>query len=260
MAYAVIELRTLVKLLRRTSTATAHEGIPRVGLRRRAQDPRRRGGARPVVGQPGSIPRDEPVIVLSRHCGPGDSVLVAWLLIFVYRLQVRIVLKAVLRYEPVLDFAGNGDACASGPRRARPSTDSRSRRVARRRAGAAAVSRRCELHLAAVALPRSPRIRKTGGIRAAGRALRRSYTLPPRAGGATAAVSGAPAPTSLCSPTTALPRRAGPALVAAADPPATARPHDPDPGRPTSPSQLGPWLERTWTKVDAWVADHTERS
>ena len=32
---------------------------------------------------------------------------------FTYRLQVRIVLKAVLRYEPVLDFAGNGDACAS---------------------------------------------------------------------------------------------------------------------------------------------------
>ena len=32
--------------------------------------------------------------------------LVAWLLTVEYRLRVRIVLKAVLRYEPVLDFAG----------------------------------------------------------------------------------------------------------------------------------------------------------
>jgi hypothetical protein len=29
--------------------------------------------------------------------GPGDTVLVAWLLMFTYRLQLRIVLKAVLR-------------------------------------------------------------------------------------------------------------------------------------------------------------------
>jgi hypothetical protein len=47
------------------------------------------------------------------------------------------------------------------------------RRVAGGRPGAAALPRRGELHLAAVA-------------------LRRSYTLPPRAGGAAAAVSGAP--------------------------------------------------------------------
>jgi hypothetical protein len=24
------------------------------------------------------------------------------------------------------------------------------------------------------------------------------------------------------------------------------------------PDQLGPWLERTWTQVDAWVAGHTD--
>jgi len=26
------------------------------------------------------------------------------------------------------------------------------------------------------------------------------------------------------------------------------------------PDQIGPWLERIWTQVDAWVADHTDRS
>jgi hypothetical protein len=36
----------------------------------------------PSSASPESIPRHEPVIVLSRHCGPGDTVLVAWLLMF----------------------------------------------------------------------------------------------------------------------------------------------------------------------------------
>ena len=36
------------------------------------------------------------------------------------------------------------------------------------------------------------RLRSTGNLRAAGRALRQSHTLPPRSGGAAAAVAGAP--------------------------------------------------------------------
>ena len=106
----------------------------------------------PASATPEEIPRDEPVIVLSRHCGPGDSVLVAWLLTIEYRLQVRIVLKAILRCEPALDFAGElGCLCflARGGRARR--SDSRSGRVAGRRAGDAPVPRGRELHLAAVA-------------------------------------------------------------------------------------------------------------
>src|SRR6185312_12992023 len=61
-------------------------------------------GASPT---PEQIPREEPMIVLSRHCGPGDTLLVAWLLGIHYRLQLRIVLKALLRCEPVLDLAGD---------------------------------------------------------------------------------------------------------------------------------------------------------
>ena len=141
MAYAVIELRTLVKLalgdldcdrLMRDFLTTAYAAVRRILDVELVLDP--------SSTTPEEIPRDEPVIVLSRHCGPGDSVLVAWLLTFEYRLQVRIVLKAVLRCEPVLDFAGDaGMPVLPGPRRARPSTDSRSGRVAGRRPGAAAV-------------------------------------------------------------------------------------------------------------------------
>ena len=72
---------------------------------------------------PDAIPRNEPVIVLSRHCGPGDSVLVAWLLAVEYRLQLRIVLKAVLQCEPALDLAGEL-GCLMFPRPRRPGTPS----------------------------------------------------------------------------------------------------------------------------------------
>ena len=44
----------------------------------------------------------------------------AWLLNIHYRLQLRIVLKAVLRCEPVLDFAGDlGCLCFLGHRGAK---------------------------------------------------------------------------------------------------------------------------------------------
>jgi 1-acyl-sn-glycerol-3-phosphate acyltransferase len=214
----------------------------------------------PLSASPESLPRDEPVIVLSRHCGPGDTVLVAWLLEFTYRLQVRIVLKAVLRYEPVLDFAGQrGCLCFldRGDRARQQIHDL-----------AASLGGRQALLLfpegANFTLPRwhaaIDELRKTGRVRAAGRALRRSYTLPPRTGGAAAAVSGAPSANLLvlthngfCPDGRARPWWQLPVhrqlLVRTTLIPAAQLPES---------DQLGPWLERTWTKVDAWVDAHTD--
>src|SRR3954452_20082032 len=45
----------------------------------------------------------EGVIVLARHCGPGDSLFIAWLLATYHRLSVRIVLKNALRWGPAID-------------------------------------------------------------------------------------------------------------------------------------------------------------
>ena len=81
MAYAIIELRTLGKLalgnadgdrlvldfVQAAYTASRKLLDVKVLLD-------------PSSATPESIPRDEAVIVLSRHCGPGDTVLVAWLL------------------------------------------------------------------------------------------------------------------------------------------------------------------------------------
>ncbi|MFL6055648.1 MAG: 1-acyl-sn-glycerol-3-phosphate acyltransferase [Actinoallomurus sp.] len=55
------------------------------------------------VQEPLNASSDRPVIVLSRHAGPGDSLLVVHFLINVYGRRPRIVLKAALRLDPALD-------------------------------------------------------------------------------------------------------------------------------------------------------------
>lgn len=47
----------------------------------------------------------EPVIVLARHGGIGDSFSLAWLLAARYQRRPRIVLKSILLWEPLIDVA-----------------------------------------------------------------------------------------------------------------------------------------------------------
>jgi 1-acyl-sn-glycerol-3-phosphate acyltransferase len=48
-----------------------------------------------------------PVIVLSRHAGPGDSLLLVHHLLSVYGRRPRVVMKATLQLDPSLDVVGN---------------------------------------------------------------------------------------------------------------------------------------------------------
>jgi 1-acyl-sn-glycerol-3-phosphate acyltransferase len=48
-----------------------------------------------------------PVIVLSRHAGPGDSLLLVRHLLSVYGRRPRLVLKAELQYDPSVDIVAN---------------------------------------------------------------------------------------------------------------------------------------------------------
>ena len=48
-----------------------------------------------------------PVIVLSRHAGPGDSLLLVHHLLTVYHRRPRIVMKATLQLDPGLDVVAN---------------------------------------------------------------------------------------------------------------------------------------------------------
>lgn len=263
MAYAAIELRTLVKLLcgERDGDRLMHDFLSMAyAAVRRILDVE--VVLDPSSATPNEIPRHEPLIVLSRHCGPGDTVLVAWLLMVEYRLQIRIVLKAILRYEPVLDFVEQlGCLCflARGGRARRQIHD-----LAVSLAGGQAMLLFPEG--ANFTLPRwraaIAELRSTGQIRAASRALRQSHTLPPHTGGATAALTGAPdanvlvlthngfCPDGRARPWWQLPTHRQ-LLVRTVLLPAAHLPH---------PDQMGPWLQRTWAQVDAWVAAHTDHS
>jgi 1-acyl-sn-glycerol-3-phosphate acyltransferase len=67
-------------------------------------------GFRVVVEDPPSpspLDHREPVIVLARHGGIGDSYALVWLLAGRYQRRPRVVLKEVLLWEPLLDVALN---------------------------------------------------------------------------------------------------------------------------------------------------------
>ena len=54
-----------------------------------------------------SAPGDRPVIVLSRHAGPGDSLLLIHHLLSVCRRRPRVVMKATLQLDPITDVVAN---------------------------------------------------------------------------------------------------------------------------------------------------------
>ena len=66
-----------------------------------------------IVDEPELTPAEQaarlarPVIVLSRHAGPGDSVLLVHQLLSVYGRRPRVVMKASLQFDPSLDVMAN---------------------------------------------------------------------------------------------------------------------------------------------------------
>src|SRR3984885_10342230 len=62
-----------------------------------------------VAGPRQPVPRgDRPLIVLSRHAGPGDSLLLIHHLLSVCERRPRVVMKATLQLDPTVDILGNG--------------------------------------------------------------------------------------------------------------------------------------------------------
>lgn len=60
-----------------------------------------------VVGSGEPLRRDAPLLVLCRHAGPGDSMLLIRTLVAVGRLRPRIVLKDALQLDPTVDVLLN---------------------------------------------------------------------------------------------------------------------------------------------------------
>ncbi|MEO5874396.1 MAG: 1-acyl-sn-glycerol-3-phosphate acyltransferase [Streptosporangiaceae bacterium] len=59
------------------------------------------------IEQPADLPVGRPVIVLSRHAGPGDSFLVVHFLLNLYGRRPRIIMKSTLQLDPGIDVLVN---------------------------------------------------------------------------------------------------------------------------------------------------------
>lgn len=204
-----------------------------------------------------TLDHDRPLIVLSRHAGPGASFVLVHVLLQRYRRTPRIVLKRRLRLDPALDvlltrigcaFLGKGDSTRAV---ADLAVDLRGRDalLIYPEGGDWTPTR----HKLAVT-----RLRLRGLRRRADAAAALPHVLPPRPGGTFAALIAAPeAQTAVFMHTghddlldagalwRALPLRRELHMVWWSEP----RPEVAD------EAACGRWLDALWAEIDAWVSE-----
>jgi 1-acyl-sn-glycerol-3-phosphate acyltransferase len=137
-------------------------------------------------------PGDRPLIVLSRHAGPGDALLLVHHLLTDYRRRPRVVMKAQLQFDPCIDIAANrlpnvfvtpGGGAADDIGRLAAGLGPRDALLIFPEGGNFSPERRRR------AIRRLTRLRRTGeATRAAGM----RNLMPPRPGGVLAALDSAP--------------------------------------------------------------------
>jgi 1-acyl-sn-glycerol-3-phosphate acyltransferase len=222
-----------------------------------------------VAGPPDAAACDDrPLIVLCRHAGPGDSLLLARYLLSVRGRRSRIVMKAALQLDPSVDVMGNRLPNVflrrSGTAGARGADGRRTEQVRRLAAGLDPGS-------ALVIFPEGgnwtpqrwrravDRLRRQGHDELASRAAAMPNVLPPRPGGAFAAFAACPAADVIFVAHTGLDR-----LVSVRDVwrglltdmevrarwwrvPSASVPRDADHDAQVS------WLYDWWGRIDAWI-------
>jgi len=146
-------------------------------------------------------PSNRPLIVLSRHAGPGDSLLLIHHLLSACERRPRVVMKATLQLDPTVDILANGLPNAFLSRAARAGKVAGARQhteqIRRLAAGMTPES-------ALVIFPEggnwtpqrwhraADRLRRAGRPDLAQRAAAMPNVLPPRASGALAAIAACP--------------------------------------------------------------------
>jgi 1-acyl-sn-glycerol-3-phosphate acyltransferase len=263
VAYAAMELSATSRIIRGVSDWDALvRDVLDVGVRvvRRILhiDVELEEGSAPVD----AVQDADSVIVLARHCGPGDTLFVAWLLAVHYRLSLHVVLKSVLRVIPAVDLAADHlSLCFIG----------RSHGGARR--GIAELAGEMKQGDGLLLFPEGGNfsherwrnaiasLRRSGEHRLAHRARRRRHTLPPRPGGAVAALQAAPQADVLLLAHSGL-------GIAGRDRPWWRLPLDhtllirtdllPAASVPRDEDAAREFLDRAWTVVDGWVEDRAD--
>ena len=202
----------------------------------------------------------KPVIVLCRHAGSGDSILMVHLLLCRFRRRVRIVLKQELALEPVIDMVthrlpnvligGDTDEAAAIGELAR-GLDPNGAMLLFPEGGNFTAERREK----AIAW-----LRRHGHEERADRAERLVYTLSPRTKGVTAALAAAPTTDTIFVAHHGLgPVSFGPGAIRqlpVAHDIHIRMWHAPAAERPTSERAQVEWLDAWWARVDKWVSEH----
>jgi 1-acyl-sn-glycerol-3-phosphate acyltransferase len=214
------------------------------------------------IREPGNASTDRPVIVLSRHAGPGDSFLIVHFLLNLYARRPRIVLKAALQYDPALDVVLNRLPNAFIAPRDSP----RERSVAEITRLAAGLDSRDAVLIFPEGGNFTPhrrvrairRLRRRGRVAEAERARRMTNVLPPHTAGPLAAIEAAPTADVIFVAHTGFGDQASVAEVwrrVPLDQALVARwwrvPFEeiPDHDRDR-------WLYDWWERIDAWIAEN----
>ncbi len=235
---------------------------------------RRACGLRVEVAAPSdeSLADDRPLIVLSRHAGPGDSLLLVHHLLTVCERRPRVVMKATLQLDPSLDIVANRVPNAFLHRRRSGLRHGDRQQAEQIRRLAAGLGNRDALLLFPEGGNWTPLrwrrgielLRRRGHADLANRAAAMPNLLPPRAGGAFAAIGACPAADVIFVAHTGLDK-----LVGVRDVwhslltdvtvrarwwrvPATAVPRAAD-----HETQVA-WLYDWWERLDAWITEESK--
>jgi 1-acyl-sn-glycerol-3-phosphate acyltransferase len=228
-------------------------------------------GLRVEVESPVDDPGPHPVIVFSRHAGPGDSLLLVHYLLSVCGRRPRVVMKDALQLDPSLDIVANRLPNAFVQHRqagARYFTE----QIRRLAAG-------LESRDALVIFPEGgnwtplrwrravARLRRSGQHHLAERAVAMPHVLPPRPGGALAAIDACPSADVIFVAHAGLDELVSVRDVwcslSSAGQTVRARwwrvPASQVPREASWEDQVG-WLYDWWERVDAWIAaEHAQR-
>jgi 1-acyl-sn-glycerol-3-phosphate acyltransferase len=207
-----------------------------------------------------------PVIVLSRHAGPGDSFLLVHQLLSVYGRRPRVVMKAALQLDPGLDVVANRlpNVFISGRRSGEGIFVEQIARLARGldQAGALVIFPEGGNWTPGRWQRGVERLEGLGRADLAARARDMPNLLPPRSGGVLAALAACPDADVIFVAHAGLDRLVSVADVWRSLPmdqvvrarwwrvPATEVPREAD-----HESQVQ-WLYDWWQRIDAWISDH----
>jgi 1-acyl-sn-glycerol-3-phosphate acyltransferase len=223
-----------------------------------------------VAGPPGEHPgpASRPIIVLSRHAGPGDSLLVVHHLLKACGRRPRLVMKAALQLDPSLDVLANRlpNAFVHHRRRTGAGPRHHTEQIKRLAAG-------LDEQSALVIFPEGAnwtplrwrrgiaRLRRRGLADLAERAAAMPNVLPPRTTGALTALAACPAADVIFVAHTGLDTLVSVRDVwqsLSSDVSVTARwwrvPADEVPCTAAREAQVD-WLYDWWQRIDAWISD-----